>query len=395
MNIRFVLFPVLLALSLVASGNPAVVKIDLQGGQKLEGYLREVRNSKLTIETLQGPSYAVDMNTLSATSKQVVQGWIMRQGGSLKYASWIKSPDSAFTKSWPRTVYGPANPSVKVRHDLSKNGKYVFETENYQFICDAMLDSKVVQRFSVLFETTHRYNMALPINVAAKYEKKGHKYPIYLFESMQLYVRAGGHPRAAGVFIPSKGICLIPLYSLGVSKLGSKWVYDKDKDNSTISHEPTHQLMAGTTFAAWFIEGSAEYVCSTPYNHAVFHVYNSKPVIIDLVTNDKLKPGEEGRMLGRRFSMPPLSQFMTMPYAQFAGSEANLHYGAALLLTYYFYHGDGRGDAAAIKGYIKTLQRGGTEAEALKVLLKGRSFEEVQKSFAKYYAQNGVTIEFN
>ncbi|WP_346189263.1 hypothetical protein [Rubritalea halochordaticola] len=232
--------------------------------------------------------------------------------------------------------------------------------------------------------------MALPLNVTAQYVQKGHKYEIYLFESMQLYVRAGGHPQAAGAYIPSRGICLIPLHSLGVNKLGNKWVYDKTKDNSTISHELTHQLTSGVQFAAWFIEGSAEYVAATPYHHAVFQVSKSKSKIIEYVTGGK----PVGRMLGRRFGMPKLSRFMTMPYGQFAGQNANLNYGAALLLTYYFYHEDGNGDAARIKSYIKTLQRGGSEQEALKALLNGRSFEELEKSFAKYYAQSGVTIDF-
>ncbi|SHI74652.1 hypothetical protein SAMN02745181_0789 [Rubritalea squalenifaciens DSM 18772] len=391
---RLLILQSVLCCCLLASAAEATVQLELKSGQRYDCAFRQVRDSQLIFKTNGGASYTVSLDALTDRSKKQVSSWVRAQGGTLKYASWIKSPDSAFSKSWPKTVYGPANPPLKVRHDLSKNGKYVFETENYQFICDAKLDSKVVQRFSVLFETTHRYNMALPINVAARYEVKGHKFPIYLFESMQLYVRAGGHPRAAGVFIPSKGICLIPLQSLGVRKQGTRWIYEKGKDNSTISHELTHQLMAGTSFAPWFLEGSAEYVSSTPYNHAVFHVYNSKPKVIDLVTDDKLKPGEYGRMLGRRFSMPKLSRFMTMPYGQFAGPNANLNYGAALLLTYYFYHEDGNGDAARIKSYIKTLQRGGSEQEALKALLNGRSFEELEKSFAKYYAQSGVTIDF-
>ncbi len=43
------------------------------------------------------------------------------------------------------------------------------------------------------------------------------------------------------------------------------------------------------------------------------------------------------------------------------------------LLTYYWYHQDGKGDAARIKEYLKLLQTGVSEEQAREKLLNGRS----------------------
>lgn len=38
---------------------------------------------------------------------------------------------------------------------------------------------------------------------------------------------------------------------------------------------------------------------------------------------------------------------MNMPYTQFTNENANLHYGLAALMAYYFYHMDGKGMPSA------------------------------------------------
>lgn len=38
---------------------------------------------------------------------------------------------------------------------------------------------------------------------------------------------------------------------------------------------------------------------------------------------------------------------MNMPYSQFTGENANLNYGLAALMAYYFYHMDGKGGRPA------------------------------------------------
>lgn len=367
----------------------------LRDGKTIQGNLHMIQNKRVRLNLPLGQSTQIHINDFSKSSQTAIANWARGQEGSLDFASWIKSPDSAFSKPWPRTVYGPNSPSVHSIQKDSKLGRYVFESDHYRFISDEKLSTQIVQRFATLFETTYLYNMALPLNVPGRYHGKGHKYIIYLFGRYENYLRSGGPAGSAGVYTPRNKVILVPLMALGVYKTGSKWGYVKGDENLVLAHEITHQLMDGILQAAWFIEGSAEYIAQSPYTHAAYHVYGSKRHIFDSVASKKASNVGKSRQLGPRVIMPKLQRFMNLPYAQFArGDRANQNYGMALLLTYYFYHEDAAKNAFNMKNYVKALQRGKNELEAQKALLNGRSYETVEKAFGKFCANNGLTVDF-
>ncbi|NWK55532.1 hypothetical protein HW115_07910 [Verrucomicrobiaceae bacterium N1E253] len=367
----------------------------LNNGKSFQGSLHKIQNKKVEVKLPDGRHGTVPLSAFSNQSQSNIKLWARQQGGNLDYASWIKCPDSAFSKAWPRTVYGPNTPSVQILQQESKPGHYAFASDHYRFVCDEKLDTQTVQKLATLFETTYLYNMQLPLNIPGQYKSKGHKFPIYLFGQYENYLRAGGPPGSAGAYLLRSQSIIVPLATVGVYKSGKKWKYLKSKQSSVLSHEITHQLMEGILLAPWFIEGSAEYIANTRYTHAAFHVYGSKRHIFDCVISKKVSKSHTSRKLGPRVSMPPLKTFMNQSYQQFAsGRQVNRNYGMALLLTYYFYHGDGSPQAHNIKNYVKAIQRGKSEKEAQKALLNGRSYESVQKSFASYCAANGLTVEF-
>lgn len=306
----------------------------------------------------------------------------------------IKTPDSAFRKPWPRTVYGPQTIGLKTRYDLSKNGNYVFESAHYRYVSNAKIEPKVVQHFAVLFESTYKYVMALPLNATAQYLSDEGKLAIYLFGDFDSYHRSGGPSGSAGVYMPSTNSVLVPLPVLGVQWTGKKWVIRKGAGNHVLSHELAHQLTAGVNYASWYLEGSAEYVASTRYTHGAYHPGNGKQRVFDYIrSKDGLKDGS-GRRLGSRLEMMELERFMNLPYRVFAASDANKNYGIGLLLSYYFYHKDGRGDGARMKQYIKAIQQGESEVRAQKLLLGSRSYKQLQDEFKKFCAQGGLTLVF-
>lgn len=367
----------------------------LRNGQQLEGSIHMIRYNRVELNLKTGRRISVDLAGFSSPSQKTISNWARTQGGSLEFASWLKSPDTAFSKNWPRTVYGPASPVVRRNQTLSKPKHYVFESDHYRFISDEKLETLLVQKFTTLFETTYLYNMALPLNIPGRYRGKDHKFTIYLVGKYDHYLSMGGAPGSAGVYLPRRKTILVPMIALGVSKQGTKWAYRKGGENIVLAHEITHQLMDGMLSAPWYIEGSAEYIASTRYTHAAYHVYGSCRQVFDYVTSKKPSKALKSRQLGPRAVIPKLEQFMNMPYERFASrSHANRNYGIALLLTYYFYHVDGSGNAHNIKNYVKALQRGKTEAEAQKILLNGRSYASVQKSFTTFCAQNGLTLEY-
>lgn len=370
------------------------IQLKVSRDKVLEGEIKIVKNSTVEFQLANGRVVLIPMSVLNPSAQRSVKTWISKQGGTEQYASWIKTPSSAFSKSWPATVYAPTSVKMKFRHDLSKKGYYVNDSAHYRFISNSKIEPRVIQRFAVLFEATHKFVLSLPLNASGHYMKSEDKFPIYLFGDFESYYKAGGKRGSAGVYIPSTQSVLVPLPVLGVKWDGRKWEYDKGASNKVLAHELTHQLTGGTDFAPWYLEGSAEYVASTRYTHGAYHRSNGKTRVFSYV---KLKDGLDdgsGRRLGSRIQVPALEQFMNMSYRSFAGANGNRNYGVGLLLTYYFYHQDGRGDGAGMKKYIKALQQGKSEKEAQRILLGNRSYSRLQEEFRSFCSRGGISLEF-
>ena len=293
------------------------------GGEIHQGEIRFVRNDAIYFKTSSGSVVKISMATLNPAGKRIVNSWISERGGSREYASWIGVTNQSFSKSWPRTVYGPTSIQLKKVQSLSKKNLLIYESGHYRFLINTKVEPRVIQRFAVLFEATHKFVLALPINASGHYVDKDFKFPIYLFGDYESYHRAGGQQGSAGVYTPRNQSVLVPMPVLGLSWDGRKWEYKKGGSNRV------------------------------------------------------------------------LENFMTLPYARFAGGrDANKNYGVGLLLTYYFYHHDGDGDGAKIKQYIKAVQMGKSERDSQKFLLRNRSYFQLQEEFRKFCAKGGISLEF-
>ncbi|MGJ8672253.1 hypothetical protein [Rubritalea sp.] len=367
----------------------------MKGGRELKGSLRYVVDKEVYIVGENGVTYKVAFNKLEPPSLVYVNGWIRKKGGTSNYASWIDTSGAGFSSSWPRTVYAPSRIDIKTKYEEFKKGHYVYESAHYRFVSDSKLEPKVVQRFAVLFETTYKFVMELPLNASGRYLEKDEKFKIYLFGSYKNYVRAGGPAGSAGVFLIRSQTVMVPLQVLGLENRSGKWVFVRDKSNKVLSHELQHQLTSGTSFPAWYIEGSAEYVASTRYTHGAYHVVNGKTRVFSYVRSKDGLPDGSGRRLGGRVEMMSLEEFMDLSYRRFAGIQANQNYAVSLLLTYFFYHEDGNGDAAGMKAYVKALQQGKQEKEARKYLLRGRTPDQLQEQFRRFCSAKGVAIDFD
>ncbi|WP_018971010.1 hypothetical protein [Rubritalea marina] len=388
-----ILASIVLAIGLGASAVASSFTLENKNGQRYEGKVTKIQGQVVTIVENSGRKRPVRYSSLSSASQQQVQQWAQRQGGSIDYASWIATPDSAFRKSWPGTIYPPVSSGARADYQKFKKGHYVYESTHFRFISDSKLEVTVVNKFAKLFESTRNFLVSMPVNPSCQYMGRDEKYPIYLFGTYSDYLRAGGVNGSAGVFIPRTGNIMVPLIALGVTKQGKKWVFDKTASNRTLSHEIVHQLTAGVDFDAWYIEGSAEYVAATKYTNGTYHVAGNKNRLFNYARDkDGLSDGT-GRKLGGRVKMQPLEQFMTQSYGSF-GREANKNYAMGMLLAYYFYHEDGRRDGLAIKDYIKALQQGRSKKEARQKLLNGRTYAQLQENFRKFCSYNGLALEF-
>ena len=319
-----------------------------------------------------------------------------RRGGTAALKERYALKDN-FDQKWPDRVGLGHDVEISIVEENEANKKFVYHSPNYEFICDVRLSQNVIKKFAALFESTREYCKALPIStMKAHVPGKKFRNQILLFESKATYIKNGGPPKTAGVFIGGKGIVMAPLESLGVKKVGKGYMFDYKGSNKTLPHEITHQLTDDEYYESgamgWFSEGLAEYVANTPYRSGKFMVKSNLSAIKAYAT-EYGKKGRGGRAMGDKISAPNLKDYMLQPYSSFT-EKANFNYGLGMMITYYFFHWDGEGDRANINAFLKALKAGKSGDDALNVLLNGRSWDDLEKEISKGWRSRGVKITF-
>ncbi len=300
-----------------------------------------------------------------------------------------------FDAPWPERIKFSEDPEVVTVEEDAEKKRFIYESANYRYVCDVRLAQSVVKGFAVMFEATHLYCRSLPLGIAGG-EKTDGKHLILLFEEFADYVKAGGPPESAGVFIGGRGVVMVPLTSLGVRPVGSGYMLDRDKSNKTLPHELTHQLTPRPYYRkgsmGWFSEGIAEFIAITPYRAGSYNVRGNIKDIFDYATGYGSKD-MGGRALGTKISLPPLKEFMLQDYSDFLNNP-QINYGSALLITTYFLYLDGEGDAKRIKAFLKKLHEDKQGEAPLDLLLDGRTFEQLEADIIKGWSRKGVDFTF-
>ncbi|MBC8127365.1 MAG: hypothetical protein H8M99_09525 [Gloeobacteraceae cyanobacterium ES-bin-144] len=312
-----------------------------------------------------------------------------------------KKPDSSgsdggnFADPWPERIKFSDNPEINVAEENAEQKRFVYESLHYRYNCDVRLASSVVKGFAIMFEATHQFCRTLPIGLDGGELTNG-KFQIHLFETESDYLKAGGPENTTGVFITSKAAVLVPLSSLGVRKVGSGYMLDREKSSKTLPHELTHQLSPEAYFQpgaiGWFSEGIAEYIAVTPYRSGSYNVKNNHNDIIASATGYGAK-GSGGWAIGKNVRLPNLKTFMLQSYKEFQ-TDHQIGYGGGLLITYYFLQMDGDGDAKRIKAFLKGLRDGKSGEDSLTPLLDGRTFEQLESDITKAWSRRGINFYF-
>ncbi len=386
-------------------------------GRKIQASVVKVNGDKVDLKMDKGGKvYSVPLSNLSKQDNDFIQEWQKKKlseadaGSENEMSGRSVHQESAaalkkkyglkdnYNDPWPTLISG--NVSVDIEEDTNHGStkQFIYRSPNYEFISDVKLSKNVVKKFATLFETTRQFCKTLPISLM-KAHVPGEKFrnKILLFEHKDTYIENGGPPTSAGVFLGGKGVVMVPLESLGVKKVGSGYMFDYNGLNKTLPHELTHQLTDSEYFntgaRGWFTEGLAEYVANTPYRSGKFMVKSNQSSIEAYVTEFG-KKGRGGRGLGTKIEMPDLKEFMLQPYSQFTANNPQLNYGMGLLITYYYFHWDGKKDHANMSAFLKALKEGKQGEEALNVLLNGRSWDEMEKEISKAWKSRGVRITF-
>ena len=401
-----------LAFYLVSGGLTARTFTDVKG-RKIKASIVKVLDDRVVLKLdKKKKDYTVPFEKLSVEDNAYIKQWqedqkkeelavekkpkVRARRGSAAALKAEYHLEDNFDKPWPNRIDSGHNVEISSSTDHDSEKRFVYLSPNYEFISDVELSKNVVKKFAAMFEATREYCRELPISTM-KAHVPGEKFrnKILLFETKDSYVRNGGPPSSAGVFIGGKGVVMVPLVSLGVKKVGSGYMFDYKGSNKTLPHELTHQVTDSEYFASgargWFSEGLAEYVATTPYRSGKFMVRSNLSAIKAYATGFS-KDGR-GRNIGEDISAPDLKEYMLQPYGSFTGN-GNFNYALGLLITYYYFHWDGEGDRANINAFLKALKDGKRGEEALNMLLNGRSWDEMEKAISKSWRTRGVKIEF-
>jgi hypothetical protein len=361
---------------------------DIQN-RKIEAALLRVEDKTVILKLKDGREVPYPLSKLSLADCKYVE-----QSRALPSAEKAEQGLN-FGLPWPERIKFGEDPEVDTVEEDPEKKRFIYESANYRYVCDVRLSKSVVKGFAVLFEATHLYCRSLPLAINGG-KTVDDKHQILLFEEFDDYVKAGGPPGSAGVFIGGRGVVMVPLTSLGVRPVGSGYMLDRDKSSKTLPHELVHQLTPEAYFGkgamGWFTEGLAEYVAVTPYRSGAFSVRGNQKDIFDYATGFGSKD-MGGRGLGTKIGLPALKTFMFQDYSQFL-AQPQLNYGCGLLITTYFFHLDGEGDGKRIKAFLKALHDGVVGDKALDLLLGGRSFDQLEEDIVKAWSRKGVDFIF-
>jgi hypothetical protein len=340
-----------------------------------------------------GKNFEVPVASLSPDDRKFIDEW---KKGDLTDPSGDAAVKANWDAPWPTLVSVDIEQAIEVIKEDEAAKEYVYASPHYEFICDVKLNTSVVKRFSLLFEATNQVCRELPLGMVKPFRKERHK--IHLFETREAYIAKGGPPESAGVYISrgGEGDILVPLTSLGVKKVGSNYSVDYDKENTTLSHEITHQLTDAEYYEpgsrGWFTEGFAEYIANSGYRSGKFDIDDLGKLKARVTAYGE--DGNGGRALGEDITAPDLQQFFTQEYDSFL-ANAQLSYGLSALIVYYYFHMDGDKDAANLKAFLKALKEEKTPPQLFEPLLAGRTWDEMEAAITQGWRSRGVRITFN
>ncbi|WP_395737517.1 SHD1 domain-containing protein [Prosthecobacter sp.] len=394
-------FVLMSALLQAQTAAPAMHTWTSTDGRKIEAAFVAMEGEGVKIRMANGSTFTVPLNRLSAEDQTFAKNQGAAGAGTTAGAAERGAP--AASKTWPRSVALEEKPVVTVVKEDAEAKEFVYRSPHYEFQCDSKLGTNVVREFGRMFEATWLINNVLPMDFQPKPEPLRNYFLARLFTEKSDYMSEGGMEGSAGVYSRGKKALMVPLSSLGVKMVGNRVSLEQgsDQSNATLIHEITHQMMNYwlNKLPTWYVEGSADYVSLLEYNS------NGRFSLIGLnrrlqgYTKRKYSPAAGGEGYG----MIDLEELMTIEGDRWAaaladGGPATANYGSACLLTYFFYHIDGKGDAANLIAYLRQVQDAKTKEEkeaAVKAhLLRERSYAQLSEEVKKGLRKEGVDVTF-
>ena len=353
-------------------------------GRTLEAEIITASDSSVTIQrSSDGRRFELDINRLIPDDAVYIRKWSERNQ-TVEEESVSKSD---MIGKWPRKLK-PENYTITIVREENDTNTYIYRTPHFEFHSNVKLARKVVREFSQIFESTLLVISELPLEFNPEIPED-RPFLTQIFETEEQYLAAGGVPNSAGVYFQQSRKIMVPLRHLGVKKTSSSYTIDEKREVSVLAHEITHQVTHDwlSKLPIWASEGIAEYVEHVPYERGVFRFDRFD-------VSEFLRRGSS--------SLTDLQVLMTMSPVEwnlaFAenASKASSNYLSAFVLYYYFCHFelDEAGKPRLLYDYLRAIEAGKIQEAANKILLNGRSYEELEAAVEKAYKREDVNLDF-
>jgi len=353
-------------------------------GRKLEADIVAATESTVTIKRRSDKrTFTLNMDRLIAEDVVFIEAWLNKQ----KAAKALPNKEVKEIGKWPRKLK-PDNYAITIVREDTAAETYIYQTPHFEFQSNVKLARKVVREFSQIFESTLLAVAELPLDFNPRVPDGKH-YITQIFETREQYVSAGGVPNSGGVYFQGNRKIKLPLESLGVKKSSSSYTLDESQNRSTLAHEITHQVTHDWLgkLPVWASEGIAEYIEHVPYERGAFRF-------------DQYEISEAVRSGSARLTRLEVLMNMdkkTWNQTLVENRRAALsNYRSAFMLFYYFCHFDldDADNPRRLYDYLHAINTGESKDAALKILLDGRSYEELESALMRAYKRDDVEVSF-
>lgn len=323
---------------LIGASEPIRTWTDVQG-RMITATLIEPAPEQVKVRMPNGAEFTIPLERLVESDRQYVLRR-MREMMDAGQMAKIRIPPSQ--RVWPQSV-GISATSVEVsvvEEDMDQR-RFVYRTQDFEFISDERLARSVMTEVARTFEGTRMLLLELPWGLRVQ-PPAGHEwFRAMLFETREAYIGAGAPANSGGVYMTGPKIFMVPFESLGLRRRARTWYLERNFSHHTLIHEITHQLMDEVLPALplWVIEGTAEYVSHLPFNAGTFRAHEHQRALRAAI--------DERQRRGHRIRIDGLESFMRMTPRQWheianrSSEDQSYLYTVSLLLVYYFNHLDG------------------------------------------------------
>lgn len=298
---------------------------------------------------------------------------------------------AAAQTSWPASVAAESY-EVKVAPPFSTNFAATYASPHFLIPSEMKLPLGVVRDLAAVFEATRVAVRAAPLGFKTAAEPK--QYLVRLYATAESYARNGGGAGGSGAHFDGTNVAIL-LPNIAIKPTTQALTTEHAPHLFVLKHIVTLQMLGAKPLPLppWVQTGLAESFASAPYIRGRYTFTGLDSALHDYLLKWRRTP--DARSL--RLIAP--SKLMTLTAEDWQRELAALRaydlYNSSALLTHWFLHHEGKGDAAGMAAYLDSLRAGISPVEAeQRHLLRGRIAADLDTAVQALARRMALTVEW-